>query len=78
MTQQTMLELANPFDVQVKELGYGVAMFLFIGSQTCNPSFIVRFYNDPKQTKIPGQLRTVDQNDILVYGNPSAGETLIP
>jgi hypothetical protein len=55
----------------VKELGYGVALFLIAGSIHSNPQFIIRFYNT-------GILRTVDQNDIIVYGNPTAGESLIP
>ena len=61
----------NPFDVEVDGLGYGVALFLIAGSIHSNPQFIVKFY----QT---GELRTIDQNDILVYGNPSAGEKLKP
>ena len=71
MTQQTMLEISNPFDVYVKKLGYGVAMFLFIGSNTCNPNFMVKIYND-------GKMRMVDMIDMLVYGNPQYGEDLIP
>jgi hypothetical protein len=71
MIVQTIHEILNPFDVEVKELGYGVALFLIAGSIHSNPQFIIRFYNT-------GILRTVDQNDIIVYGNPTAGESLIP
>ncbi len=68
---QTIHEIENPFDVEVNELGYGVALFLIAGSIHSNPQFIVRLYNS-------GILRTVDQNDIKVYGNPSSGEKLNP
>ena len=71
MIVQTVHEILNPFDVDVKDLGYGVALFLITGSIHSNPQFIVRFYNT-------GILRTVDQNDLRVYGNPSAGESLKP
>ena len=71
MIVQTVHEILNPFDVDVKELGYGVALFMIVGSIHSNPQFIVRFYHT-------GELRTVDQNDLRVYGNPSAGETLKP
>lgn len=71
MIVQTIHEILNPFDVEVKELGYGVALFLIAGSIHSNPQFIVKFYHT-------GQLRTVDQNDIAVYGNPSNGEKLKP
>jgi hypothetical protein len=71
MTVQTIHEILNPFDVEVKDLGYGVALFMIAGSIHSNPQFIVRFYHT-------GVLRTVDQNDIKVYGNPSNGENLKP
>jgi len=71
MITQIIHEIVNPFDVEVKELGYGVAIFMIAGSIHSNPQFIVRFYNT-------GELRTVDQNDLRVYGNPSAGESLVP
>ena len=71
MIVQTIHEILNPFDVEVKELGHGVALFMIAGSIHSNPQFIVRFYHT-------GILRTVDQNDIRVYGNPSNGEKLIP
>lgn len=70
MTWQTMIEISNPFDVYVKGLGEGVAMFMTCGSITSNPQFLVRLEN--------GDVRTVDQNDIKVYGNPSAGQPLYP
>ena len=71
MITQTIHEIHNPFDVYVKELGHCLAMFLISGSVTSNPQFIVKIYHS-------GELRTVDQNDMRVYGNPSAGEKLVP
>ena len=71
MIVQTVHEILNPFDVEVNKLGYGVALFMIVGSIHSNPQFIVRFYNT-------GELRTVDQNDLVVYGNPTAGEPLVP
>ena len=71
MIVQTVHEILNPFDVEVRDLGYGVALFLITGSIHSNPQFIVRFYHT-------GELRTVDQNDLRVYGNPTAGESLKP
>lgn len=71
MITQTIHEIHNPFDVYVKQLGQGVAMFLISGSITSNPQFIVKFYHT-------GDVRTVDQNDLKIYGNPTAGETLEP
>ena len=71
MIVQTVHEILNPFDVEVRELGYGVALFLITGSIHSNPQFIVRLYHT-------GERRTVDQNDLRVYGNPTAGESLKP
>ena len=71
MIVQTIHEILNPFDVEVRELGYGVAMFIIAGSIHSNPQFIVKLYHT-------GELRTVDQNDLRLYGNPSAGESLKP
>jgi hypothetical protein len=70
MIIQTIHEIVNPFDVETP-LGYGVALFMIAGSIHSNPQFVVRIY----QT---GILRTIDQNDIRVYGNPTAGEPLNP
>ena len=71
MIVQTVHEILNPFDVEVRELGYGVALFIITGSIHSNHQFIVRFSHT-------GELRTVDQNDLRVYGNPTAGESLKP
>lgn len=71
MIVQTIHEILNPFDVEVRELGHGVALFMIAGSIHSNPQFIIRFYHT-------GELRTVDQNDIKVYGNPTAGESVNP
>ena len=71
MIIQTIHEIVNPFDVEVKKLGHGVALFMIAGSIHSNPQFMVRFYNT-------GEVRTVDQNDIQIYGNPTTGEPLVP
>lgn len=71
MIVQTIHEILNPFDVEVRELGHGVALFMIAGSIHSNPQFIVRFYHT-------GEIRTVDQNDLRVYGNPTSGESLQP
>ena len=70
MIYQTIHEVMNPFDVETP-LGYGVVLFMIAGSIHSNPQFIVRFYNT-------GEVRTVDQNDIRIYGNPTTGEPLKP
>lgn len=70
MIVQTIHEILNPFDVDTP-VGYGVALFMIAGSIHSNPQFIVRIYHT-------GELRTVDQNDVKVYGNPSTGENLKP
>lgn len=71
MMQQTMLELANPFDAFAKHIGYVLVKYMFIGSSSSNPQFMVKVYHK-------GDLRTVDQNDLKEYGNPAAGEKLEP
>lgn len=71
MIIQTIHEIVNPFDVEVRELGYGLALFMIAGSVHSNPQFVVRFYNS-------GEVRTVDQNDMVIYGNPTTGESLKP
>ena len=70
MIIQTIHEILNPFDVETP-LGYGVALFMIAGSVHSNPQFIVRLYNT-------GKVRTIDQNDIEIYGNPTTGESLLP
>jgi len=70
MIVQTIHEILNPFDVDTP-LGYGVALFMISGSVHSNPQFVVRLYNT-------GKVRTIDQNDIEIYGNPTAGEPLKP
>lgn len=70
MIYQTVHEIMNPFDVDTP-LGYGVALFMITGSIHSNPQFIVKFYET-------GLLRTIDQNDIKIYGNPTTGEKLKP
>ncbi len=68
---QTILEISNPFDGYARKLGYCLVLFLIAGSVNSNPQFIVRIYHS-------GDIRTVDQNDIKTYGNPTAGENLVP
>jgi hypothetical protein len=70
MVVQTIHEILNPFDVETP-LGYGVAIFMIAGSIHSNPQFIIKIYHT-------GEVRTFDQNDIHIYGNPSAGEKLKP
>jgi hypothetical protein len=70
MIVQTIHEILNPFDVETP-LGNGVALFLIAGSIHSNPQFVVKLYHT-------GLLRTIDQNDIKVFGNPTAGESINP
>jgi hypothetical protein len=70
MIVQTIHEILNPFDVETP-LGYGVAIFMIAGSIHSNPQFIIRLYDT-------GDIRTVDQNDVKIYGNPTTGEPLTP
>ena len=70
MIVQTIHEIVNPFDVETP-LGYGVALFMIAGSIHSNPQFIIRLYDT-------GIVRTVDQNDRRIYGNPTTGENLKP
>jgi hypothetical protein len=71
MITQTIHEIHNPFDAYARELGECLVMFMISGSVTSNPQFIVRIYHT-------GLIRTVDQNDLIVYGNPTTGESLTP
>ncbi len=71
MITQTIHEIHNPFDAYAKQLGECLVMFMFGGSVTSNPQFVVRIYET-------GMIRTVDQNDLIIYGNPTAGEPLTP
>jgi hypothetical protein len=71
MITQTVHEIHNPFDAYAKQLGECLIMFMITGSVTSNPQFIVRIYHS-------GLIRTVDQNDLIVYGNPTTGEELSP
>lgn len=62
---QTIHEIQDQFDC-VTPLGEGTALFLIAGSMHANPHFIVRLYGT-------GELRSFDQNDVKVYGNPMQG-----
>lgn len=69
---QTIHELQNTFDAYAKGHGYCLVLFLIYNSNPlANPQFIIKVYHS-------GDIRTVDQNDLKVYGNPAAGEALIP
>lgn len=70
MIVQTIHEILNPFDVQTP-LGHGVALFMIAGSIHSNPQFVVKLYHT-------GLIRTIDQNDIKLFGNPTAGESINP
>lgn len=63
MVFQTMIELRNPFDAYARQLGHCLVMFMIAGSTSSNPQFTVRIYKT-------GEIRTVDQNDLIMYGNP--------
>ena len=58
-----MLELSEPVDCTVRDLGEGAIRVLVWGSVSANPSCWVRLY-------ATGQMRVVDQNDLIVHGNP--------
>ncbi len=66
-----MLEVANPFDVYAKKFGHSLVRFIITGSTSSNPQYIIRVYHT-------GEHRVVDMTEIREYGNPSAGESLIP
>jgi hypothetical protein len=65
MIVQTIHEILNPFDVETP-IGTGTALFMIAGSIHSNPQFIVRLHNT-------GKVRTIDQNDVHIYGNPMDG-----
>jgi hypothetical protein len=65
MIVQTIHEILNPFDVSTP-IGEGTALFIIAGSIHSNPQFIVRLYKT-------GEVRTVDQNDLRIFGNPMDG-----
>lgn len=61
--QQVIHEIQDRFDIKVRKLGDGTALFLFAGSTSSNPYFLVRLYST-------GQLRMVEMTDIEMYGDP--------
>jgi hypothetical protein len=71
MIHQTVLEISNPFDCEVRGHGYCMAKFLILGSTSGNPQYIIRQYHTGMHT-------VVDMKDLREYGNPSAGELLTP
>lgn len=70
MLQQTMLELANPFDAYARELGYCMVMFMIAPGALQNPQFIVRVYGT-------GEMHVCDMKDLKIYGIPSI-DGLVP
>lgn len=71
MIVQTIHEILNVFDCYVKGLGEGTVIMFISGSISSNPQYSVRLHDT-------GFIRTVDQNDIIMYGNPTAGQQLVP
>lgn len=69
MIKQSLLELATPLDAFVRNIGPCTVLFLVLAAPS--PKFIVRVSGK-------GDLRTVDMEDIKVYGDPATGEALIP
>lgn len=68
---QTILEITDRFDVKVRELGDALVLFLFSGSTSSNPYFMVRLYSD-------GKVRMVDMADVYMYGDPGNIKELDP
>jgi hypothetical protein len=58
-----MLELADPLDCTVRQLGEGSIRVLVWGSVNANPQCWVRLYGT-------GKMVVVDQSDLTVHGNP--------
>lgn len=63
MTFATMLELADPMDCVVRQLGEGSIRVLMWGSVNANPAFLVRLYGS-------GRLVVADMSDVRVAHNP--------
>ena len=56
-------ELGEPLDCYVRKLGEGSIRLVMAGSVNANVGCWVRLYGS-------GQMRWVDQSDLIVYGNP--------
>ncbi len=56
-------ELSEPLDCYVRRLGEGFIRLVMAGSVNSNPGCWVRLYGS-------GQMRWVDQSDLITYGNP--------
>lgn len=69
MTHQTMIEWTSPAECYVKGLGDCLILQNTLGCYSCNPQFLVMIL-------LTGELRTIDQNNLALYGNPSAGQKL--
>lgn len=71
MTYSSVHEYSERIDAYARKLGYCAIIDRTLGSPNCNPQFLVRIYHT-------GDLRVVDMVDLKLYGNPGAGENLIP
>lgn len=69
--QQTILELANPFDAYVRKAGPCLVLFLITATYSTSSHFIVKLYST-------GELRTVDQQDLRVFGDQEYLNNNIP
>ncbi len=58
-----ILEVNDPLDCYVRELGEASIRFIVWGSLNSNPQFLVRLYGS-------GEMRVADMTDVRVYGNP--------
>jgi hypothetical protein len=63
MTHNWMLELSDPWDCVVRDLGEGSVRVIVWGSVNANPAYLVRLYGS-------GRLAVVDQSDLRIAGNP--------
>lgn len=62
-TYAQMLELADPVDCTVRQLGEGSIRVLMWGSVNSNPALLIRLYGS-------GKLIVADMTDVRVHGNP--------
>lgn len=66
MVHQTMIEWSSPAEGFARGLGDCIILQNTLGCYSCNPQFLVMLTES-------GELRTVDQNCLALYGNPSDG-----
>lgn len=70
-TYAQMLELSDPMDCSVRDLGEGSIRVLMWGSVNANPQCWVRLYGS-------GRMVVVDQSDLTVQGNPGDARDVPP